>query len=176
MSLKQLILGGFIALSATFVVAESNIAVVDFQRVLFQSIAAQDATKKLQPEIAGVKQRIAEIETKINALQTVLKNDAVTLTEDDLLIKQEELNQFVNERLSAIQFGQQKQTNSRNEFVSAYKGQVQEVVAALSTARGFNLVIDLSTVVYIDGLANITDDVLVAFDKQYEENRAIIKP
>jgi outer membrane protein len=176
MNFKQLVIGSILTLSAAIAAAEAEIAVIDFQRVLFQSVAAQDATQALQPEISAVKQRIGEIETRINALQNALEIDAATLTEADLLAKQGEIQQLVNERAKAIQFGQQKQNNSRNEFVAAYKGQVQEVVATLSKARGFNLVIDLSTVVYVDGMANITDDVLVAFDNQYKETRTVIEP
>lgn len=176
MSFKQLILGSLLAITATVVAAETEIAVIDFQRVLFQSVAAQDATQKLQPEISAVQQRIGEIETRINALQNALQIDAATLTEDELLVKQNEIQQLVNERASAIQFGQQKQTNSRNEFVSAYKGKVQEVVATVSKERGYNLVIDLSTVVYVDGVVNITDEVLIAFDEIYNETRVSIEP
>lgn len=173
MRFKHLVFTCFILLGAVFASAQNAIAVINFQRVLFESEAALEATKALQPEIEAIKKQISELETRITSLQSALAIDEPTLTDEELAVRQEEIQKLLNSRANAINVGQQKQANSRNSFVAQFKDPVQLIIDKLAAERGYNLVIDMSTVVYMDGMANITDEAISRFDKQYLESKGI---
>ena len=170
MRIKHLVFTCFILLGAVFASAQNSIAVVNFQRVLFESEAAVAATNTLQPEIEAIKKQIGEIETRVTALKDKLAIDGATLTEEEQSLRQEEIQQLLISRSNAINAGQQKQTNSRNDFVNQYKNVVQQLINELAAERGYNLVVDMSTVVYIDGIANITEEAIARFDKLFQNN------
>ncbi|MBU2862408.1 OmpH family outer membrane protein [Reinekea forsetii] len=170
MRIKHLVFTCFILLGAVFASAQNSIAVVNFQRVLFESEAAVAATNTLQPEIEAIKKQISEIETRVTALKDKLAIDGATLTEEERTFRQEEIQQLLINRSNAINAGQQKQTNSRNDFVNQYKNVVQQLINELAAERGYNLVVDMSTVVYIDGIANITEEAIARFDKLFQNN------
>ncbi|WP_187265455.1 OmpH family outer membrane protein [Reinekea thalattae] len=151
--------------------AETKIAVINYQSVLFESLAAEDATSQLRELLAGHQSRLQELGQGITTRQNRLKTDADILTDDEKRLYAQEINSFNAEMNQINAQIQQAQQQSRAEFMRYYQPAIGKIIADYTSAASIDLVIDAQTVVWQGDLPDITEPVRQTFDQQFSANR-----
>lgn len=155
----------------SFAEDELNIAVLNYQALLFESVAAEDATEVLRGSVGAVQARLQEIQAGMDTRQNRLRTDAAILTEEETARFRLELQEMNNERAVLTAQLQQAQQQSRDEFVRQYQPFLRQLVEAYILEQGYNLVVDSQAIVWNTGATDITQDLLTLFNDAYVEQR-----
>ncbi len=161
-----------IFLTGTSYAAETNMAVLNYQVVLFNSIAAEEATVQLRKSLEPAQQRLNDIQSGLSSRQSRLQTDADILTEEEVLIFQQEIQSFLAEQAQISSQMQQAQQQSRTQFVQTFQPVVREIVQSIVVELGFTLVIDSQAVLWNEGTEDLTEQVLNQFDLQYSKSQS----
>jgi len=160
------------ALVSPGVYAETKIAVMNYQAVLFNSIAAEAATLKLRTALAGAQGRVKDIQLGIETRQNRLLTDGDILTDEEIASFEQELQALVQEQAQITAQMQQAQQQSRADFIQQYQPLIRELMDALVTEQGYNLVVDAQAVLWVTDTPDITDEMLTEFDAAYGQLKA----
>lgn len=152
--------------------AETKMAVLDYQAVLFKSLAADDATAQLRELLSGHQARLKELEQGITTRQARLKTDVDILTDEEKQQFVEEIQAFQSELGTINGQIQQAQQNSRNEFIKYYQPAIRSIVEEYVTAEQIDLVLEAQTVLWNSTVPDITQPVLDIFDQKFSDNKA----
>jgi len=166
--LGLIVIAGF---SLNTAYAEAKLAVMDYQAVLFNSVAAGDATLQLREALAGAQGLLDEIKNGIESRQNSLKVDAEILTEDEIAKFQQEIQEALAQRSQISAQMQQAQQKSRNEFINQYRPAIADLVSKHVEAQGYTLVIDSQAVLWNVDTPDISEEILSLFDAQYGEQK-----
>jgi Skp family chaperone for outer membrane proteins len=165
-----------VSVLATAANAERKIAIMDYQSVMFNSAAAEDATLELRTNLAPAQNALQDIAQQIESRQARLETDKDILTEEEVQNFNRELQTLFAEQTQITSQMQQAQQNSRNAFIQENQPIIRTIVSEYVAENKITLVIDAQAVLWNDGEMNITEDVLNAFDAWYESQKAIELP
>ncbi len=154
------------------VMAESKIAVMNYEAVLFNSQAANDATLELRTSLAPEQKRLQDIKLQFETRQSRLTTDRDILTEEEVAQFQKELQTLAGEQQQISARMQQVQQESRNAFVQQYQPVIRELVSALVKSEGYTMVIDSKAVLWNENEPDLTDQILEQFDAQYTKQQS----
>ena len=165
-----------LSLAAVGAFAESKLAVMNYQAVLFNSMAANDATLVLRSNLEPEQKRMQDIQQQLETRQSRLVTDKDILTDAEKLNFQREMQALVAEQQQLSARMQQAQQNSRDEFIRNYQPVIRELVAAHVAAEGYILVIDFQAVLWNTNEPDLTEIILSQFDAQYESEKLANQP
>ncbi|EAR10231.1 OmpH family outer membrane protein [Reinekea blandensis] len=157
-----------LALSAGTVQAETDIVVMNYQAVLFNSAAAADAQTSLNEVLRPGQDQLNDIAQQIQTRQSRLETDKDILTEAEVQTFQQELQVLAANQAQLSNRIQQVQQQKQQEFIEQYRPAIREVVSAYVEANGVSLVIDSQAVLWNEDVPDITETVMAAFDEWYE--------
>lgn len=160
------------ALLPALAAGETRIAVMNYQAVLFNSAAAEDATLALRSKLTAEQARLQDIEQQIKVRQRRLSTDRDILTADEIQAFEQEVQQLLSENAQLSALLQQEQQQSRNAFVEQFQPVIRELVAEYVAANGITLVLDAQMVLWNDGEEDITRLILDQFDSRYVEQKS----
>ncbi len=147
-----------------------RIALVDLQRVLLETAQGKAAKQDLEAELAKseakLKRRAEDLQKQLEDLQSKAK----IMSEDQLMRRQQELalkDQELQELYAEI--GEDISTKEALLMEKIYKN-AQTVVAAIAKDEGIQIVLVRSelTVLYANPQLDITNKVIVAYDKKFK--------
>jgi Skp family chaperone for outer membrane proteins len=154
----------------TFTWAETKMAVIDTQTVLFKSLAAEDATNQLRELLSDHQARLKELEQGIETRKNRLETDAEILTEEEKQGFVQEINQYQSEAARINAKIQQAQQKSRAEFIRYYQPAISSIVEEYVEKEKIDVVLDSQAVIWNGAaLTDITQPVLEAFDQRFSE-------
>ena len=156
-----------VLVAAVFSSAETKVAVMDYQAVLFNSIAAEDASVVLRENLAQVQARLQEIEQGIESRQGRLETDKDILTEDELQQYNQELQTLAMEQQQLAGVIQQTQQQSRIQFNEQFKPLIRELVVGYVADTNYNLIVEAQAVLWNVDTPDITEDILALFNAEY---------
>jgi len=165
-------LGLVCALVSPGVYAETKIAIMNYQAVLFSSTAAEAATLQLRTDLAGARGRLKDIQLGIETRQDRLLTDGDMLTAEEIALFELELQALMEEQAQISAQMQQAQQKSRTEFIQQFQPLIRELMDALVTEQGYNLVVDAQAVLWVTDTPDITDEMLAQFDAAYGQLKA----
>jgi outer membrane protein len=166
-SLVTVAMVGFVLSSQ--VSAETKIAILDSQVVLFNSAAANAATLELRTTLAPYQSQLQDIQSQIQTRQNRLQSDQAIMTEEEVAEFQLEIQNLLNNQAQLSSQLQQFQQQSRNAFVQQYEQTIQGIIAEYIEENGYTLVLNAQVVIANAGEADITEDILNLFDAYYNE-------
>ncbi|TCS40716.1 OmpH family outer membrane protein [Reinekea marinisedimentorum] len=152
--------------------AETKIAVMDTQTVLFKSLAAEDATNQLRELLAGHQTRLKELEQGVSTRQSRLETDADILTEEEKQNFVKEINAYQSEMARINAQIQQAQQKSRSEFIRYYQPAISSIVEDYVAGEQIDVVLDSQAVLWNATLTDITQPVLEAFDQRFTDSHS----
>ncbi|WP_428239939.1 OmpH family outer membrane protein [Gynuella sp.] len=156
---------------STLAMAEAKIAILDQNMALFGSEAAKSETEKLKSEYGSDEQRIKKLEAEVNELKTKLETDAVILE----AAEQDKIKQTIQERLaersSLIDKLKQIQNQRQNQFIREYQPVMAKAVKAIVEQQSIDVVVEASSVIYVNEALNITQQVQDEFNKLVKEGK-----
>ncbi len=165
---RKLAIVCLMSLTAVTAFAETKLAVMNYQAVLFNSKAANDATLILRASIEPDQKKLQDIQQQLETRQSRLVTDKDILTDDEKLKFQREMQALLAEQQQVSARMQQAQQTSRNEFIQKYQPVIRELVAAHVESEGFTIVVDSQAILWNSSEPDITEVILTEFDAQYE--------
>ena len=147
--------------------SEVKIGVINAQKVIQQTSKGKEITARLeklgqkkQKEVENMRNSIKQLENELNSpalnTQTRDKKNA------DLLQKRTALKRYIEDAQREMQQKSAKE-------LSNLRKEIMPVIEKIGKARGFTLILDLTTsgIAYFDNTIDITNEVIVAYDKKF---------
>lgn len=163
-----------IVLTATYLLSSTanaadmtpaKIAVLNVQEILKQSKAAESARKQIDA-------KRDQYQGEVKKLEDQLRKEDQALAEQRNLLSPEALEQKRNEFRTKITDAQRSAQEKKFRLDAAYakalddiQAAVTKIVEGMTSAKGYNLVVPTSTLVYATPELDITADVLAQLDK-----------
>lgn len=166
------VLLGTAVVSTMVVAAETTLAVMNYQAVLFNSAAANDATLQLRSMLEPEQKMLQDIKQQIETRQSRLETDKDILTEEEEAGFQGEIQSLLTDQAQISARMQQAQQNSRDAFIKQFQPAIRALVEQVVAEKGYTLVVDAQAVLWNAGEPDITEDVLNAFDNWYANAKA----
>ncbi len=162
---------GLLALSlfslAQALPAQTKLAVVNLQRAVLESAEIKKASADLENKYKPRQQAAEKINTELQNIQQQLQNGQGKLQPQ----AEAELQAQGTRRQRELQrLSQDLQTDveaDRNEILSKASQKMQAVVKKLAEDKGFDVVIDTQTAIFVKPVVDITTDAIAAYDKAY---------
>lgn len=163
---RLLALGFALGLAASAQAAD--IALLDQNYVLFNSVAAQEATAALKQEFADEEQRVQTLEQSIRQLQSKAKTDADIMTDDEKTKLKTDLQDQVRAHEQLVRQLQQVQNERRKAFIRQHQPLMAKAIEQAVDKDKYDLIIDKNAVIYHRNSLDITEAVLTEFNKLYQ--------
>lgn len=164
-TLKSLVLAGFLGLTLSAQSAELKVGYVQVDKILQEAPQTAESSKKLEREFSPRSQELDRMAKQIKELETVLDKDGLTISEADRRSKERDVQNI------KIEF-QRKQRELRedinlrkNEELGGLQDRINKAVQTVSEAEGYDLVV-YSGVAFASKKIDITDKVLKLLGKK----------
>ncbi len=146
--------------------AQTKVAVVDFQTALLntadmkkESAALEAKYADRQQELEALSAELAEIQAK---LRTAQGQEAASLQAEGQR-KQRSAQRLTEDLQADVEF-------DRQNILSAASGRMREVIRALRSEKGVDLIVDISGVLASDPLIDLTAEATQAYDAKHPAN------
>lgn len=149
-------------------VQAAEIALLDQNYVLFNSIAAEEATVELKREFAEEEQQVQTLEQSIQQLQSKARTDGDIMTDEEKAELEADLQQRLQNRQRLVQQLQQVQSERRNAFIRQHQPLIAQAIENTIGEDQFDIILDKGAVIYHRNSLDITDAVLKEFDELYQ--------
>ena len=161
---KQLIkLTAFFCLCLVSLVAFSadlKIGFVDAERVNRESAPADDAGKRLEKEFQPRVQELQRREGQIKNLQAQFEKDALTLSENDRRIREQDISRQIVDLQRLQREFQEDLSLRRNQELGSLLERANKIIRQIAESEKYDLI--LQEAVYRSPRVDITDRVLKA--------------
>lgn len=148
------------------VAAQSKVAVINFQEALLstadmtkESAALEAKYKSRQDELNALSEELQEIQAKI---QTAAGPELARLQGEGQR-KQVTAQRLTEDLQSDVEF-------DRQNILTAASVRMREIVQGLRVEKGFDLIVDTSSVLASDPLINLTAEATQAYDAKHPVN------
>jgi outer membrane protein len=148
--------------------AESKLAVMNYQAVLFNSAAAEDATLQLRTALATEQNRLQDLTQQIETRRSRLQTDQELMTEEEINQYKKDIQGMMSEQAKLQAVMQQRQQESRNAFIKQFQPFIRSLVKSYVEENGITLVVDTQAVLWNEGEPDITQEILASFDREYQ--------
>lgn len=148
--------------------ADEQIAIVDVQRVVNDSIAGKAAKSNLEGQITKAKLKLAGLKSEFEKQKTELEKQSAILSGTALEQRKEALAKKQVDFQRAYQDMQQELAKANEKEIGKVIKQVNEVVKELSDKRGYAFVFekDRQSVLFASSRIDITEEVVSELDKR----------
>ncbi len=162
-----------ITLIASFSMAPAALAqgtpklgIVDFQRALNEVSEGKKARANLETRMEAIKQEVEKRRKEIEALQEGLEAGEMMLSEEALTEKRTEYQTKAYEFQQMVVSSQQEMTLLEQELTSGILERLYKVAQGIGAESGYNLIVEATAVVYVNGTADITDQVISRYNNK----------
>ena len=175
MSFKIIRLAVF-AIAASFAMAsaalaQSNILVVDTNKVIFESDVGKYAEAQLksigQTMTSELKSQMSPLKAKEDTLNTALAGKTSMAEIQQTLQARPDLQQAVKDlKVGEVKMAQEQKiksvemTRTQQKTYGAIAEKVQEIIDRVALQRGADIVVDINSTLYASSAVNITDTVM----------------
>ncbi len=160
---------GAVAVRPERVFAEdSEIAVVDTQKIITESIIGKAAKSNMESQVKKAQAKLAAMKVEFDKQRGELEKQASILSSSALQARREELEKKQLEFQKEYQDIQEKLAKANEKEIGKVVSQVNEVVDDLVDERGYKFVFerDRQTVLYASDKIDITEEVRKTLDKK----------
>lgn len=155
---KSIIAAGLLGsmLLASAPALAQKVAVADSQMALMNSDAAKKAVEKLQNELKVQRDRMAVLNTEIEALQARFKRDGAVMSEKDKKDLQKQAENKVQEFQSLAQVVQKRTQDVQNDLLQRMIPEMEKAIDDLQKVNKFDVIIEKKNVIFADPATDIT--------------------
>jgi len=143
-----------------------TVAVIDSQKTLQNSIEGQKAIAVLQESQQKINFNLAEIDKKIQDLDTKLNTQRLVMTFEAQEQLAFDLDKLRTERKRVSEDSLKEWQRLQFRLFNKIREEVNPIIENVAKEKGYNLVLDLSSnsVAYFSLAIDITDDVIKRYD------------
>jgi outer membrane protein len=153
-----------ILLTAAPAMAQTKIAVVDFQRALNESTEGQKAKQNLEERFEKARLKLEAERATVQQMQEDLEGQKVMLSSEALIEKENALQQKMLEFQQLVLENQQEMAMLEQEMTGSILEKLYKIAQGVAAEDGFNLVIEASAVVYNNGTMDLTPKVISRYN------------
>lgn len=162
--------GGAVWAQAQAPAATSNgrVAIVDVQRILARSVAGAAAREQLEKDKAAMQRQLDGQKTELEKMRDELEKKGQLLSADARREKQDAMERKVRDVRRLVDDLQAQLQKKEDALLQKVLQDVAGLIQRLGKDRGFAVVLERQRagVLYNSGDADITDEVLKAYDDQ----------
>lgn len=143
-----------------------KIGVVDLQRALNEVEEGKTAKRTLESryeqarqQVEGKKAELEQMGQDLEAQRPMLSSEALRQKESDYQGKMLEFQQMLME-------SQQEMAMMETELTGDILQKLYAVAGTIGAEGGFNLIVEATAVVYVNGITDITDQVIARFNSK----------
>ncbi len=142
--------------------AEMSIAVVDVQRLLAESKAAQSIQKQVQGEREKLQAEFAGYEDKLRDSEKKLVDERGTMTPEEFNAKREEFQKKLQETGSVVQKKKRSLETALVKATGKLRNEILKIVAQKAEEKNYDLVLTRQNIVLVAKEFDISEEVLAA--------------
>lgn len=142
----------------------ANVAVVDIQLIMQNSLAAQDVRAQLDDYREQFQKSIAADEEELRASEQELVKQRSVLSPEAFEQKRKEFQSQFGEVQREVQDKRIKLEKAHAQALAMIQKQVFEIIQSLSSEKGFEVAMPVSQLLYADQSLDITKPVLQKLD------------
>jgi outer membrane protein len=147
-----------------------KIAVVDIQRCLLETKQGQSGTKDLEKALSRSQAKLERAQRDLQKQVADLQAKAAMLSQEEGMCRQEELMRKEQELQQLIQDQQTKLAEKEAQLMDKVYRNVAKIVKTIAKEEGIQIVLVRSpmSVLYANPKIDLTNKVIVAYDKKYK--------
>jgi outer membrane protein len=153
-------------------IAADKIAVLDKNAAMFKSEAAQTINQQMQADYGDKEVAAKDLETAIIKIRQDYESDKDLLSESEIAALDKDIRQKQQELQSISQELQTINQSIQNQFVQQFQPILAKAVDTVIAKDKYTLVLDSQAVIFVKDSQNITEEVLVEFNRLVAEIRA----
>ena len=166
--MKRFIVALFLLLSlplSALAADSAKIGSVDIQKVLLMSDAGKEAKEQLSQKAAKYEADKNSKEDELKRLKSELEKQGLVLSETARGAKERDYQQRLKEYQRFLKDAQEDLQGKNDEFTSRIVDEIVKVAQAYGRQNGYTAIfVKSETMVYLDPSADLTDEVLKAFN------------
>jgi outer membrane protein len=168
--MKQVITVCMLALSlafasSAFAADELKLGSVDVQKILILSDAGKEAKGRLDTKAMKVDREKDSREEELNKLKTELEKKGVPLSETERSAKEKDYEQRLQEYQQFLTKAKEEIQTENAELTKRIAGDIFKVVQDYGRKKGYLFIfIKNDSMIYMDGKADLTDEILRALN------------
>lgn len=141
---------------------DSNIAVIDPIKALETSTEGQKAMAQLQAKQMSIREELSQIDKDVKGIENRLRTQRLTLTQEAQEKLTLDLDRLLTKRKRVEEDSLKEYQRLEFQLINRFKQEVIPIIETVAKAKGFSLVLDLSTtgVAYFDRTLDITEEVV----------------
>lgn len=157
----SIIVAGLVAafLTTTALAAEMRIAVVDTQTALMSSDVAKKSVEKLQGEVKVQRDRMAQLKTEVDALQTRAQKEGAVMSDKDKKELQKQGEGKIQEFNNLAQMVEKRTQEVRNELLQRLIPKLEVIIEEMQKANKYDIILEKKGVLYTDPSVDLTKKV-----------------
>ncbi len=163
-TLNRIVLATLLAVATPLAFSQDVIAIVNQERVLFGSNAAQQASNELRDQFSGQEQQIQQLEQEITELRQRAETDSALMSEEEANSLQARIQQQLQNRQQLVSQLQNAQQQRRQQFVQQYESTVTGILESMVEERNIDLLLSSSEVLYANPDLDLTEEALQRFN------------
>jgi outer membrane protein len=146
-------------------------AVIDYQRILRDAAAARSIRDQIEVRRKAYQEEISKEEQRLHEADKEFAKQRSLLTAEAFTEKRREFEQDVAEVQRLVQERRRELDNVAAVALNQVKEALIEVVTSIADARGFNLVLPSSEVLFFARRIDLTEEVLAMLDSRLPDVR-----
>lgn len=143
-----------------------KVGIVDLQRALNESEEGKTAKRTLEQRFEAARQEVEGKRAAIELMGQDLEAGRPMLSEDALREKESEYQGQMLEFQQMLMESQQEMAMMEQELTGDILEKLYAVAGTIGAEGGYNLVIEATAVVYVNGTTDITDQVIARFNSK----------
>jgi len=144
----------------------TKLGVVDFQRALNEVSEGKKAKANLENRMETVKAEVEKRRKEIEELQEGLKAQEMMLSDEARAEKERDYQTKAYEFQQLVVTSQQEMALLQEELTSGILEKLYKVAQGVGAEDGYNMIVEATAVVYINGVIDITDQVIARYNKK----------
>jgi len=154
---------GLICITSAYA-ADIKIGVIDTQRILTQSRAAQETQALFANEVEENRNLLLGKQKELEALQEEMNTERLEMTPDVLREKQDKLARVLKEYNRMQNDIEEDLKNRDTELTRELLAEIGEIVREYSKEEKFTIILERTAVVTFDDAVDITDKIIQLYD------------
>jgi len=154
--------------------AETKVGFVDLQKALQVSAAGMAAKEKIGQKVKEYQSVMAAREEELRTLKEELDKQALLLSEESRATKERDFQAKVKDYQRFKKDVQEELQQKDADFTRKILEELLGVIREVGEKGGYTVVLEKneSSILYADSNINLTDQVVEAYDRQYQQAKA----
>lgn len=151
-----------------------NIAIVDVNRLMAESLAAQSVQKQLDEKRAGFQKEFADIERDLREQEKKIIESKARIPAEQFERERVAFEQKLTDVRKLVQERRQSLDDSAMEAVASLRLEITKIVADMAKTDGYALILNRQNVVLAEETLDVTELVMERLNRKLKEIK--IKP